>query len=129
MSADKQNYRDLWLKLFRYFLTNSKYLTEKDLLELKAQISESDWKSDFEVVISPLREELRALGREKGRKERLVTGRTEILLRILTKFLGDVPPSVCDKLREIQYLNKLDQLTDVALDCKTLDEFEAALNK
>jgi len=50
-------------------------------------------------------------------------------LRILTKRLGDVPFTIRDKLHAIHDLDMLGQLTDVALDCQTLDEFEAALGK
>ena len=66
---------------------------------------------------------------EKGRDE----GREELigaLLRILSKNFGNVPPSIHDKLYAIHDLKALGRLTSVAaLDCQTLDEFEAALNK
>jgi len=73
-----------------------------------------------------------AIGIEKGiEKERnaWTTDKFETLLRILTKRFGDVPPTIREKLHTIQDLDVLGQLTDVALDCQSLDEFEKALNK
>ena len=91
--------------------------------------------SDTDVaIISPLFQELMAegevIGFEKGiEKERSVwtTDKIETLLRILTKRLGDVPSTLCDKLHTIHDLDVLGQLTDVALDCQSLTEFETAL--
>ena len=62
--------------------------------------------------------------REKGR-ERMI----ETLLLILTNHLGDVPPSVGDKLYTIHDFDTLGELTRVALNCQSLTEFEAALGK
>ena len=57
------------------------------------------------------------------------TDKVETLLRILTKRLGEVSPNVRNKLNSINDRVVLGELTDYALDCQTLDEFEAALNK
>jgi hypothetical protein len=65
-----------------------------------------------------------AVGIEKGIEKGI-----ETLQRILTKRLGDVPSAVRDKLHTIHDLDALGQLTDVALDCQSLAEFEQALNK
>ena len=54
---------------------------------------------------------------------------TETLLRILTKRLGDVPHTVHDKLYAIHDLDVLGQLTDVALDCQSFDEFGATITQ
>ena len=59
-----------------------------------------------------------ACGIEKG---------IETLLRILTKRHGNVPSVLHDKLHTIHDFDVLGQLTDVAVDCQSLDEFEAAL--
>ena len=59
-----------------------------------------------------------AIGREKL---------FETLLHILTKRLGNVPSTTRDKLYTIHDLDVLGQLTDIALDCQTLAEFEQAL--
>ena len=61
---------------------------------------------------------------EKGREK--VIG---ILLRILSKNFGDVPPTIYDKLLVINNIDVLGQLTDFALDCNTLDEFVKFLEK
>jgi hypothetical protein len=61
-----------------------------------------------------------AVGIEKG---------IETLQRILTKRLGEVPFEIQDQLHKINEFDELGQLTDVALDCQSFDEFEQALNK
>jgi len=76
--------------------------------------------------------ELMAIGRGEGREEERnlwATDKVETLLRILTKRLGEVSPNVRDNLYTINDRDVLGKLTDFALDCQTLDEFEAALNK
>jgi len=67
-----------------------------------------------------------AVGIEKERNN-WTTDKVETLLRILTKRLGEVPSTVQNKLRSIHDLDVLGQLTDFALDCQSLDEFEEAL--
>ena len=62
--------------------------------------------------------------REKGR-ERMI----ETLLLILSNRLGDVPPTVNNKLHAIHDIEALGKLTRLALDCQSLAEFEAALSK
>jgi len=120
--GDKR-YHDRWLKLYSYMQSNAKYLTRKDIDEVKSQMSETD------VVTIPLwvqetREETREEGREEGREKMI-----EALMRILAKRLGAVPTTIHDKLYVIHDFDVLVQLTDVALDCKSPDEFEQALNR
>ena len=72
------------------------------------------------------------IGFEKGEaKERNLwaSDKIETLLQILTKRLGEVSPNVRNKLNSINDRAALGELTDIALDCKTFDEFEAAFNK
>ena len=54
-------------------------------------------------------------------------GQIESLLRILTKRFGQVTQTSIEKLHNINDLDRLAQLTDLSLDCGTLDEFEANL--
>jgi hypothetical protein len=109
-------YHKRWIDLLRYFMKSSKYLTTKDAIEVTSQMSNT-----IVDAISPYAQELMA----EGREEKAI----EILLRILTKRLGDVPPAIQVKLHVIHDLDALGQLTDVALDCQTFEEFEQALNK
>jgi len=81
------------------------------------------WKLEYYSGLEAAKEE----GREEGKAEGKVEDRTEILLRILTKRFGDVPSALHEKLCAIHNLDVLGQLTDVALDCQSLDEFEEAL--
>ena len=83
------------------------------------------WKLEYYSGLEAAKEEGEAIGEARGiEKERF-----ESLLRILTKRLGDVPPTIHEKLHAIHNLEVLGQLTDVALDCQTLDEFEKTLSK
>jgi len=65
----------------------------------------------------------------KGFYEGRVKGQIESLLLILAKRLGNVPLALHDRLCAIHDLDILGQLTDVALDCQTLGEFEEVLNR
>jgi hypothetical protein len=106
------HYRDCWLKILRYAMSSSKYLSKENFIEVTNQMSDTDV-----ATISPLAQELMAEGESNS------------IIRILTKRLGGVPPSVRDKLHTIHDFDVLDQLTDVALDCQSLAEFEQALSK
>ena len=75
------------------------------------------------------REEGEAIGEAKGEVKGEAKGEANSIIRILTKRLGEVPSALRDQLHAIHDLDVLSQLTDVALDAKTLVEFEEALNK
>ena len=88
------------------------------------------------ATLSPCALELMAIGRVEGREEGReeernlwATDKVENLLRVLSRNFGDVPSSIRDILHATHDFNVLSQLTDVAWNCQTLDEFEAALNK
>jgi len=68
-------------------------------------------------------------GLEAAKDEGEAIGEAKSIIRILTKHFGDVSPTIREKLYAIHDLDVLSQLTDVALDCQSLAEFEAALNK
>jgi len=124
-------YSERWLKLLRYMMTSSKYINKKDFFEVTSQMSDTDI-----ATLSPFYQEVFAEGREEGREEGRdeernlwATDKVETLLQILSKRLGDVPPTIHDKLHAIHDIDVLCKLTDVALDCLSLDEFEVALGK
>ena len=62
-----------------------------------------------------------------AKREGIQEERVESLLRILTKRFGQVPQVIIEKLHNINDLDRLVQLTDLSLDCGTLEEFEANL--
>ena len=64
---------------------------------------------------------------QKGREEGLAEGQIETLLRILTKRFGKVSQSIIAGLHGISNMDRLAELTDLSLDCSTLEEFETAL--
>lgn len=80
------------------------------------------------------RETLRKEGRDEGRKEGRKEGRTEgrkegkleLIAQILQRRLGDMPPTVLDRLRRCT-LTQLNTLVNPALDAATWEEFAAAL--
>ena len=57
----------------------------------------------------------------------LPADKDETLLRIWTKNFGEVPSIIHEELHAIHDLDVLGQLTVVALDCESLDGFDAAL--
>jgi predicted transposase/invertase (TIGR01784 family) len=126
----REQYRGRWTNLLRYMITSSKYFTFDNLKEVTSQMSETDV-----AAISPCALELMAIGREEERnlwateRNELLTDKIENLLRILSKNFGEVPPAIRDRLHAIHDFHILRQLTDVAWDCQSLEEFETALNK
>jgi predicted transposase/invertase (TIGR01784 family) len=86
------------------------------------------WKLEYYSGLEAAKEEGEAVGIEKGREEGRGEERFETLLRILTKRLGDVPSAIRSRLHTIHDLDILGKLTDVALDCRSLAEFEETLN-
>jgi len=68
-------------------------------------------------------------GLEAAKEEGEARGEANSIIRILTRNFGEVSPFVREKLYAIHDLDVLGQLTDVALDCRSLDEFEQALGK
>jgi len=119
----RKQYLTRWENLLRYMITSAKYFTFKNLKEVTSKMSETDV-----ATLSPCALELIAIGREDGRNL-WATDKVDTLLRILTKRLGNVPQTIGDKLHTINDIDALGELTDYALDCQTLDEFEAVLNK
>ena len=66
---------------------------------------------------------------KRGFEKGVAEGTASSVVRILTKRFSEVPPTFREKLYAIHDLDVLGQLTDVALDCQSLAEFEQALNK
>ncbi|MDR2704155.1 MAG: DUF4351 domain-containing protein [Planctomycetaceae bacterium] len=65
---------------------------------------------------------------DKWRVEGNAEGEAKSIIRILSRRLESPSMSLQDKIRSIQDIDKLDELTDFALTCVSLDEFETALN-
>jgi predicted transposase/invertase (TIGR01784 family) len=78
---------------------------------------------DYNLGMTASRKEGHKEGREEGREE----GRVESLIRILTKRFVQVPETLREKLLAINDLDRLAELTDISLDCNSLDEFENTL--
>jgi hypothetical protein len=79
--------------------------------------------SEIKIMTSVMLKDVEARGKAEGEAR----GEAKIILRTLTRRLGHVPESVREQLYEIQDIERLDQLADVALDCQSIDEFENQL--
>ena len=82
---------------------------------------------DFNTAIDHAKNEGLVEGKAEGLVEGIEKERIESLLRILTKRFNDVPQTVVEKLHNINDLDRLAKLTDMSLDCGTIEEFETAL--
>jgi predicted transposase/invertase (TIGR01784 family) len=97
-------------------------------LERRRKLWKLEYYSGLEAAKDEGKAEGEAIGEARGIEKGIEKG-IETLLRILTKRLGDVPHDLHEKLQTIHDLDVLGELTDVALDCQTLDEFEESLNR
>jgi len=113
------HYRNRWLKILRYAMTSSKYFSKENFIEVTSQMSDTEV-----LTISPFYKELLAEERNLW-----ATDKVETLLLILTNRLGSVPQTVGNKLHTIHDIDVLGELTRVALDCDSLDEFVKVLEK
>jgi flagellar biosynthesis/type III secretory pathway protein FliH len=116
-------------------LAYDKYLQfsqDEELRQIEAARQQylHDYATDLEYArregIEKGREEGEVVGFEKGIEKGIKKG-IETLLRILAKRFGESPSAVIEKLHTIKDLDRLAQLTDMSLDCLSLDEFEKAL--
>jgi len=114
------HYRDRWLKILRYAMTSSKYITRNDLNEVTNQMSDTDV-----ATISPLYQELFTEGKIEG----VIEGEAKSIIRTLTRRFQIVSPTIAEKVLELTDLADVERLADFAFDCQSLDEFEEALSK
>ena len=117
-----------WQDHLYYALVSAKDFSREQCEEIYQKTNETGVVTMSLTLADQLFTEGKAEGREEERND-WMTDKVETLLRILTKRLGEVPPAISDKLHAIHDLDVLGQLTDVALDCQTLDEFEKTLSK
>ncbi|MGL4943846.1 MAG: hypothetical protein ACRC46_11735 [Thermoguttaceae bacterium] len=69
----------------------------------------------------------RVTGIAEGEARGVVRGAARALIRILNKRLGAVPQHVEDRVMEIRDLVVIESLTEFALTCASLEEFEDSL--
>lgn len=72
------------------------------------------------------RDEGRKEGRKEGRTEGRKEGKLDLIEQILQRRLGEIPPTVRDRLRRCT-LTQLNTIVNPALDAATWEEFAAAL--
>ena len=68
--------------------------------------------------------EIEARGKAEGKAE----GEARAVVRILTTRFGRVPQAVSERVLAIGDLVVLDSLTELAVTCRSLEEFEKALH-
>ena len=126
------HYHNRWLRILRYVMSSSKYLSKQDFIEVTNQMSETDV-----ATISPLFQELMAEGEVIGFGKGEVIGcekgevmrEAKSIIRTLTKRFQTVSPTTNEMVFAISDLDELERLADFAYDCQSLAEFETALNK
>jgi hypothetical protein len=100
-----------------------------DLNQLEQSLKNVFPESEIKIMTSVMLKDIKAEGRAEGITEGEARGKIEIILRVLTRRLGNVSEFVRDQLYGIKDVDLLDELADVALDCQTLAEFENRLVK
>ena len=68
-------------------------------------------------------------GIEEGKEKGLLEARKEGILKVLRKRFGESVKRIMDKINEINDSEKLDELFDISLEVKDMDEFEKKMNK
>jgi hypothetical protein len=117
------------------FQSISNTFTGKEGIEMATAVEKGIWEEateqGFARGIAQGREQGIAQGREQGieqgREEGREQGQINSLLRILTKRFGLVNATLNEKIHAIKDNERLAQLIDFSLDCKSLEEFEKEL--
>jgi hypothetical protein len=65
--------------------------------------------------------ELTTSWKEEGKLEGLQQGKATIVIRLLNRLLGSLPPNITSQIEALES-NQLDELTEALLDFQTLDE-------
>jgi hypothetical protein len=68
-------------------------------------------------------------GLAKGMTDGEVKGGARTILRFLSRRFQKVPKSVKDKVCSIMDIDRLDELTDQAAECQSIDDFAESLNR
>ena len=112
-----------------------KSITDIDRLdELDDHVLDCYTPKDFIRVLRPQQQVMPkdkkgawAMWYEKGIAEGEVRGRAGTIIRFLGHRFQKVPKSIKDKVSSITDINRLDELTDQAADCRSLAEFSKSL--
>jgi len=83
----------------------------------------------FEKAIKEAEEEGMKKGIKEGKEKGLLEARKEGILKVLRKRFGESVKRIMDKINEINDSEKLDELFDISLEVKDMDEFEKKMNK
>ena len=68
-------------------------------------------------------------GIEEGKEKGLLEARKEDIFRVLSKRFGKSAERIMDKINEINDIEKLDELFDISLEVKDMDEFEKKMKE
>ncbi|MDR3197851.1 MAG: Rpn family recombination-promoting nuclease/putative transposase, partial [Planctomycetaceae bacterium] len=113
-----------WLNaLTRYFLAVTKTSKETAVKVISKVLN----KQETEKMVMSTMEELLLKGVKKGVKKGKIESKTQDVLKILDKRFKKIPNSIVQSVNSYTDLIALDSLFELALDCKTLAEFEREL--
>ncbi|MDL2322064.1 DUF4351 domain-containing protein, partial [Desulfosarcina sp. OttesenSCG-928-B08] len=91
------------------------------IMQTMAEVWKAEGKAEGEVI-GVLK------GKAEGETIGALKGKAEAVLRILARQQGPVPPSLAERIRAITNIERLDELFELAFDCKSLKEFSDHLS-
>lgn len=108
---------ELFGKMMRYLSASSDKISQKEVkmaiqTAFTTEQKQEDWFQDF---IDEWKEE--------GRQEGLQQGEQKLVLRLLTKRFGEIPPTVKTQIEQLS-LNELEKLSENLLDFQQLTDFD-----
>lgn len=132
--SNSPKYRRIIRYLWYYVVSNAKAHSNLNLAEINeiiAKSGERDMSTFLEQYLAKGEARGRAEGEAQGRAEGEARGKAEktveMLLKILSR-LDAVPEALAEKIHAISDIEELDRLADIALDCRSLDEFTKHLS-
>ncbi|MDR2756638.1 MAG: Rpn family recombination-promoting nuclease/putative transposase [Planctomycetaceae bacterium] len=121
--SDNPKYRYL-IRLICIYLANNAQHLKNQPVKLEQVIQTIVGEKDMSTLYELWTKEGEVKGEAKGKAE----GEAKAIIRILTRRLELPSQPLQQKINSIRDINKLDELTDFALTCVSLEEFTTALN-
>jgi hypothetical protein len=114
-----------WIQRILRYMDKALQRAEKELTpDLVDQVIQPVYRERSREMSLTFLEKLEARGEARGEAK----GKAEAVIRILTRRLKAPSKALQKKINSITDINKLDELTDFALTCISLDEFATALD-
>jgi predicted transposase YdaD len=97
-------------------------LSEEEEEEMRRILEEDPEMEEVIWSLNPWVQKGRAEGREEGREEGITEGKRDVLLRMMSWKLGDLPASVAQKLESMEDDAELDEIARRILTATSLEE-------